>query len=170
MNSEQILVVEDDQTLRERLSLSFTKAGYFCLTAESTIQAFDILASSKIDWCLCDLKLGDRSGTEVVDYINQNKLKIKIVMLTGYGSIVSAVECIKSGVSDYLSKPVSFQEILGAFTGTKKVIKNQKIASLQEVEWEHIQKVLSDNDGNISKTAKMLNLHRRSLQRKLSNH
>lgn len=163
-----ILILEDDEALRNVLTLEFEDYGFTVIA----IKSLEEYSAYYVDYALLDLKVDGDNGLELIEDILKVNSQSRIVIYTGYGSIASAVEAIKLGASNYLSKPASFSDILKAFG----LSENQKIErstpsfarpSLSLHEYEYIQFVLNQNKGNISKTAKELGLHRQSLQRKL---
>lgn len=168
---KKILVIDDDATLRYSLAKALTRHGMSVVEAEGSQSSLTILANEKIDYVLLDLKLETESGLVLADSILSKRPGLPIVMLTGFASIKTAVEAIKLGVKDYLIKPVSIEDILKSFENDFQGNSNIPISEIplspKRLEWEHIQKVLADHDGNISKTAKAMNMHRRTLQRKL---
>ena len=165
-----LLIVEDDELFALTLSDSLDKKGFNTITAHTIENAKQAAQEHLPNFAIVDLKLNKESGLEIIPYLKQLNKKSKIVILTGYASIATAVEAIKLGAIHYLTKPVSSEEILQAFFMDKGQ-KDQKLASnplsLKRLEWEHIQRVLMENDGNISATARQLKMHRRTLQRKL---
>ena len=169
---QTILVVDDDEPLRTRLARAFRDRGFASLEAGSAEAALALAIASAPDLAVVDLRLPDRSGLELVRDLRQHVPAIRIVVLTGYGSIATALEAVRLGAAHYLPKPADADDVLAAFSrGTGEptvVVPSQDTApSLARTEWEHIQRVLADCDGNISEAARRLGLHRRSLQRKL---
>jgi two-component system response regulator RegA len=125
------------------------------------------------DLAIVDLRMANESGLDIVRQLRELDATVSIIMLTGYGSIATAIEAIKCGADHYLSKPVDVDQILSAFESIRDRERSSprpptKVPSLARVEWEHMQRVLADCGGNISQSAKLLGMHRRSLQRKLS--
>jgi two-component system, response regulator RegA len=165
-----ILVVDDDATLRRRLAQALRDRGLEVAAAGSYDEA---LAAARIDTpelALVDLRLPSRSGLDLVRALKELDPTTVIVVLTGYGSIATAVEATKLGATAYLTKPVDADQILGAFNGGTPPSAGPPsfaVPSLARVEWEHIQRVLADCGGNLSQAARLLGIHRRSLQRKL---
>lgn len=168
----KILLLEDDESLRNILKLEFEDYGFETIA----IKSLDEFLNIKVDYALLDLKVEGENGLELIEKILNQNSKCKIVIYTGYGSIASAVEAVKLGAINYLSKPASFYEILKAFSLSEKncSLVNESLEekvfsrpSLSLHEYEYIHFVLNENKGNISKTAKELGLHRQSLQRKL---
>lgn len=163
--NNHILIVEDDTRLAHSLQKDFSDAGYKVFIADRV----NAIPPLEFTHALVDLRLaaGD-FGLDAVAKIQSSSPQAKIIVLSGYGSITTAVEAVKRGAMDYLTKPTSFAEIEKAFLGVRvNNTSNFKRRSLSEVEHEYIDFVLTKNDGNISQTAKDLGLHRQSLQRKL---
>jgi len=163
------LVVDDDDIFRTRLCRAFASRGWEAVAASDGAQALDIAKQSSPDLAVVDLRLPGMNGLEIVERLRHLDETICIIMLTGYGSIATAVTATKLGANHYLGKPADADQILNAFRGIaeKPDASERSVPSLARVEWEHIQRVLSDCDGNVSHAAKLLGLHRRSLQRKL---
>lgn len=168
--NERFLIVDDDLTFAQIMRRALTRRKFdvdIFQTAEPAIYSAQIQHYSK---AIVDLKIAQDSGLETIKRLKAVNPDIEIIMLTGYSSISTAVEAIKLGALNYLCKPVDIDEILQAFLVTKesaeiKIPENP--TSLDRLEWEHIQKTLQDNEGNISATARLLGMHRRTLQRKL---
>ena len=165
-----VLVVDDDDVFRTRLGKAFQDRGFEVRTALSAEQAIRLARQDSPEFAVVDLRMPGASGLDVVRELHGIDPATAIVMLTGYGSIATAVEAVRAGAVHYLSKPVDIDQILAAFEGKAAPDAGGEggVPSLARVEWEHIQRVLSDCDGNISRAARLLGLHRRSLQRKLS--
>ena len=167
-----ILLVDDDEIFRKRLALAFSRRGFTVHEAGDFDSAMTVLQECEPEMALIDLRMPGRSGIELVAEAKRLQPGIKIVVLTGYGSIATASQAIKLGALHYLPKPADVDEILLAFSKDDDLsisIDRHELTtpSLARVEWEHIQRVLADCDGNISEAARKLNIHRRSLQRKL---
>jgi len=169
-----ILLVDDDDAFRKRLGRAFADRGYDVRTAANYDEA---LASARADspqFAVVDLKMPGRSGLEVVRDLKAIDPTTKIVVLTGYGSIATAVDAVKLGAKHYLPKPADADEILAALTRNEPAVEASAqefpAPSLARAEWEHIQRVLADSGGNISEAARRLGMHRRSLQLKLRKH
>ncbi len=171
MSNRQLLLVDDDDVFLRVLGKAMTKRG------------FDVLSSSNITDAVCharrfvpamavvDLKLDGESGLDLIPQLIDINQNMNIVVLTGYSSIATAVTAIKRGASDYLSKPVTADDVKNALAGNsprREALEKFSPMSVERVEWEHIQKVLKENDGNISATARSLGMYRRTLQRKLA--
>lgn len=167
-----MLLVDDEETFRHRLAQALTRRGFIVREAGDFEAAMAILGDWRPDLALIDLRMPGRSGLELLAEVKRSQPAIRIVVLTGYGSIATASQAIKLGAINYLPKPADVDEILQAFAedgGPLMPISPEELPppSLARVEWEHIQRVLTDCDGNISEAARKLNIHRRSLQRKL---
>jgi two-component system response regulator RegA len=167
-----ILIVDDEEIFRRRLALAFTRRGFAVHEAGDFGGAITALQEFEPKMALIDLRMPGRSGIELVAEMKKLQPNIKMVVLTGYGSVTTASQAIKLGALSYLPKPAEVDEILQAFskdTDLSISIDPQELTppSLARVEWEHIQRVLADCNGNISEAARRLNIHRRSLQRKL---
>ncbi|MCA9503217.1 MAG: response regulator [Spirochaetaceae bacterium] len=168
-----ILLVDDDEAFRRRLARSLRERGPEVVEAGSLAEAVAQQAASRPARAILDLRLGDGSGLEVLAALREADPGIACVVLTGYGSIATAVEAVRGGAVHYLTKPADADEILAAF-GTPTTppslppASEPEVPSLHRVEWEHIQRVLNDCDGNVSETARRLGMHRRTLQRKLA--
>ena len=170
-----ILIVDDDQTLRRRIARAFEERGFDVRTAANFDEAVEVARADSPQLALIDLKMPGRSGIDLVRELRAIDETTNIVVLTGYGSIATAIEAIRLGASHYLSKPADVDEIIQAFnkdpnTSLPVGDVEPEVPSLARVEWEHIQRVLNDCDGNVSEAARRLRMHRRSLQLKLRKH
>ena len=168
------LVVDDDEVFRVRLCRAISDRGWEASGAADGATALDLAAAHSPDLAIVDLRLPGMGGIDIVRELRKLDETTCIIMLTGYGSIATALTATKLGANDYLSKPADADEILSTY---QKYLSGQpdesdeaslSVPSLARVEWEHIQRVLADCEGNISQAAKLLGLHRRSLQRKLA--
>ncbi len=170
MEEQSILVIDDDSIFRERLRKAFAARGFSAFAAASGEEAAQIAQSRTFHAATVDLKLPQESGLTIIEKLHKINPQTKILVLTGYGSIATAVDAMKKGAINYLSKPADADQILDALNEKRLPSKSKEIKtpSLSRVEWEHIQRVLSECDGNISKASKILGLHRRSLQRKIA--
>lgn len=167
----RLLLVEDDQVYAELLSRALTRAGYECVTVNEAAAALAVIAGRPADAVILDLKLADETSLSLIAPLRQQLPQARIILLTGYASIATAVEAIKLGADDYLPKPANTATILAALAGevTAKAVKQlEQPLSPRRLEWEHIQRVLAEHDGNVSAAARALGLHRRTLQRKLA--
>jgi two-component system response regulator RegA len=170
----KILVVDDDERFRSRLTKALVARGYDACEAGDADSALAVAKAQRPGRAIVDLRMPGKSGLEVVSQLAALDPEIQIVVLTGYGSIATAVEAVRRGAIEYLSKPVDTEQILAVFdrdSETNHLPTNPPpeptTPSLARVEWEHIQRILSDCGGNISEAARRLGIHRRSLQRKL---
>lgn len=166
--SIQVLLLEDDQAFANSLVNKFAQYAHTVHHCDS-LQALETWLSSSIavDLILLDLKLENETSLNSIAQLRQAYPDSKIFMITAYASIATTVEAIKQGADDYLPKPVTYSEIWQAYQGKQTAIEQEEIVSPKRLEWEYIQRVLQENEGNISQTAKQLNMHRRTLQRKL---
>lgn len=163
-----ILVVDDDETLRMRMAKAFEKRGYVAWTAACCDDVEAILRDKRPARAVLDLKMPGRSGLETLRILLEQSPETQAVILTGYGSISNAVDAIKIGAVNYVTKPANADEILAAFEqGDEPLTRELQPQSLAEAEWDHIQRVLNDCGGNISEAARQLDIPRRTLQRKL---
>ncbi|NNL67233.1 MAG: response regulator [Myxococcales bacterium] len=168
-----ILVVDDDLPFRERLTRALADRGFDVRAAANPEQALESARSESPELAIVDLRMPGGSGLDVVGALTALDPATRIVVLTGYGSIATAVEAVRRGAVDYLSKPADVDEILARFARDgdrppEPVPEDASVPSLARVEWEHINRILTDCDGNVSQAARLLGLHRRSLQRKLA--
>jgi two-component system response regulator RegA len=169
----KILVVDDDETLCKRLARSFERRDYDAQTAFGYEEAVAALDGFCPDLAVIDLRLGDGSGLHLLEELMETAPESEAIMLTGYGSISTAVDATKLGATNFIQKPADVDDILAAFErGTKKpgeaVETEYEAPSLERTEWEHINRVLDDCGGNKSEAARRLGIHRRTLQRKLN--
>jgi two-component system response regulator RegA len=162
-----VLIVDDDAAFRERLVRAMRDRGYEATGVADHASAIRAARDESPELALVDLRLPGGSGLEVVRDLKTLDASTVVVVLTGYGSIATAVESIKLGAASYLTKPADADQIVAAFDGTPPT-DDAEAPSLARVEWEHIQRILADCGGNISQAARILGIHRRSLQRKLS--
>lgn len=169
-NGRSILVVDDDEMLRTRLVRALTTRGFDASGAPGYDEALALARADSPEMALVDLRLPGHSGLDLVRELKALDPATCIVVLSGYGSIATAVESLKLGATNYLSKPVDVDQVLAAFGGSAPGTESSEVEvpSLARVEWEHIQRVMADCGGNVSQAARLLGLHRRSLQRKLS--
>jgi two-component system response regulator RegA len=167
-----VLVVDDDEVFRQRLARALAERGLEVRTASDFLTALAAAGSDPPELAVVDLRMPGRSGLELVQELRKLDPATRILVLTGYGSIATAVEAMKLGAIHYLPKPADADEILAALGGTEAGAPGQPPAvstpTLARAEWEHINRVLGDCQGNISEAARRLGLHRRSLQRKLA--
>jgi two-component system response regulator RegA len=164
-----MLIVDDDEMLRERLARAFQERGFEVTTASRGSEALARVREETPEYAVLDLRMPDQNGLEVMKAIRALDPATRILILTGYGSIATAVEATRLGAVGYLPKPADADEILAAFAGQggAAAAGHVETPSLARTEWEHIQRVLADCGGNVSDAARRLGIHRRSLQRKL---
>lgn len=168
-----LLLVDDDQDFLSALEPAMRKRGFLVSLAISAESAFELAKIDPPEFAVVDLKMSGNSGLVLVRQLASLNAGTRIVVLTGFASVTTAVEAIKLGATHYLAKPVDADEIVAAFKkqrGNDAVELASNPLSVERLEWEHIQRVLAENDGNISATARSLNMHRRTLQRKLNKH
>jgi two-component system response regulator RegA len=167
--AQSLLIVDDDEPFRTRLVRAFTDRGFDVAGAGNFDEAMDAARRDSPELALVDLRLPGKSGLDVVQGLKTIDVTTNIVVLTGYGSIATAVESMKCGATSYLTKPVDADQIAAAFApAPRDGAIATPVQTLARVEWEHIQRVLADCDGNVSQAARLLGIHRRSLQRKLA--
>lgn len=177
--SRPLLIVDDDATFVRVLSRALTSRGFEVVSAGSSEEARALARRYRPGYCVLDLKLGEESGLRLIPELKQLVPDMRILLLTGYASIATAVEAIKRGAHDYLAKPVDADAVVrGLLDGDAgsddedddSLDAPEAPLALRRLEWEHIQRVLTECDGNISETARRLGMHRRTLQRKLAKH
>lgn len=168
--SASLLLVDDDATFCRVLSAALEKRGFAVTVAHNVEQAIPLAESNPPEFAVVDLKMGGAPGLVLVKILHKLDPNTRVVVLTGYASIATAVEAIKLGATQYLSKPANADEIVAAFDHApdSNVPLRTQPAQIERLEWEHIQRVLREHEGNISATARALNMHRRTLQRKLA--
>jgi len=167
-----VLIVDDDSTLRQRLARAFEERGFDVRTAADYDEAMRLAEDDSPEMAIVDLRMPGRSGLELTRDLHDLDPQTRILVLTGYGSIATAIEAMRLGAMNYLPKPADVDDIIAAFEKGEapplSVPETEYLApSLARAEWEHINRVLTDCAGNISEAARRLGLHRRSLQRKL---
>lgn len=173
LRGKTVLVVDDDEILRDRLARSFTRRGFEATSAGSHDEAVAIIESTTIDLAVIDLRMPGESGLVVLRDLMAAQPDALAVILSGYGSIATAIDAVRLGAVDFVQKPTDVDQLLEAFARAMEVDPlverdpSYEPPSLARAEWEHIQRVLHDCGGNVTKAAKMLGLHRRTLQRKL---
>ena len=166
-----LLLVDDDVTFCKVLAIALKKRGFAVSVAPDVDTALLLAHDSPPEYAVIDLKMPGPSGLILVEKLKELDEQTLIVVLTGYASITTAVEAIKLGATHYLAKPADADEIVAALhkeSGDAQIAINPSPLSVDRLEWEHIQKILAENQGNISATARALNMHRRTLQRKLT--
>ncbi|MFT7006845.1 MAG: two-component system response regulator RegA [Colwellia sp.] len=170
---KKLLIVEDDIIFANTLKRRLTKHDFDCVHVETNSEALLACHRHKPDYVLLDMKLSQETTLNIITPIRQLRPKSRIILLTGFASIATAVDAIKLGADDYLTKPLDTQTLLAALNDSKvcdmttHTELDGETLSAEQVQWQHIQQVLKANDGNISATARQLSMHRRTLQRKL---
>ena len=167
---KSLLIVDDDDPLRMRLARAMEKKGFQVKDAKTVENAIKMVISSPPKFALVDLRLEDGNGLDVVREINKVKKDSRIVMLTGYGNLPTAVAAVKSGAIDYMAKPVDADDVEAALLADpeSKAKPPENPMSADRVKWEHIHRVFELCNRNVSETARRLKMHRRTLQRILS--
>lgn len=165
-----LLLVDDDEIFLNRLVRAMEKRGFHVSRALSVAEAKAIIKASAPAYAVVDLRLEDGNGLDVVDALREAREDARIVVLTGYGAIATAVAAVKMGATDYLSKPADADDITGALLARGETLPPPPEApmSADRVRWEHIQRVFEQCDRNVSETARRLHMHRRTLQRILA--
>ena len=167
---KSLLIVDDDNPFRERLARAMEKKGFSVSQAEGVKKGIDSIKIKKPAFAVVDLRLNDGNGLEVVKELQASSNDCKIIMLTGYGNIPTAVAAIKEGAIDYIAKPADADDVEKALLAdpNKKPAPPENPMSADRVKWEHIHRVFELCNRNVSETARRLKMHRRTLQRILS--
>ena len=168
--NKSLLIVDDDNPFRERLARAMEKKGFVVTQAESVKKGIDSLKLTKPAFAVVDLRLNDGNGLEIVKEIQNLNIHSRIIMLTGYGNIPTAVAAIKHGAIDYLAKPADADDVEKALLADpkSKALPPENPMTADRVKWEHIHRVFELCNRNVSETARRLKMHRRTLQRILS--
>ena len=174
-DQKTFLIIDDDETLVMVTSRALSKRGFQVFTALNGDDALTLCEQHEPNFISLDLKLAEETGLHLIPKLKQISPDSKIVMLTAYASIATAVDAIKLGAHQYLCKPVDADQLLAGFEddnlqGPSSATVSDQPISVKRLEWERIQQALQNNDGNISATARELGMHRRTLQRKLQKH
>lgn len=164
------LLLEDDWPLAQMLTKALTRRGEDVVHCETVEQALALAREQQFQRAVFDLKLANETSMPAIAPFLAQQRDCKLVVLTGYASIASAVQAVKEGAHDYLCKPVSTAQLLAAFDAQVEILvyESEQPLSVDRLEWEHIQRVMQENDHNVSATARALGMHRRTLQRKLA--
>lgn len=167
-----LLIVDDDAPLRDRLAKAMERKGFQVITAGSVAEAESLPDTRLPNYALIDLRLSDGYGLSVVETLNARKPAMRIVIMTAYGNIASAVKSVKLGAADYLAKPVDADAAAAALLAEKASLPPppENPMTPERVRWEHIQRVFEQCGRNVSDTARRLDMHRRTLQRILNKH
>jgi two-component system response regulator RegA len=165
-----LLIVDDDKPFLQRLARAMETRGFVVDTAESVAEGVGKVESSPPGFAVVDMRLDDGNGLDVVEALRRRRPDSRIIVLTGYGNIATAVNAVKLGAIDYLAKPADADEVYAALTREpgEKAAPPENPMSADRVRWEHIQRVYELCDRNVSETARRLNMHRRTLQRILA--
>ncbi len=164
---QRMLVCDDDTAFRRRLARSLRDKGFIVYEAANVTEALEAFVEYRPERVLVDLRMPGESGLTLVSEIARRYEMCKVVVLTGFGSISTALDAVRRGAVNYLTKPASVAQILASFTSDPLDSPTEQMPSLAEVEAEYVQRVLDQCGGNVSQSAKILGVHRRSLQRKL---
>ena len=169
-----LLLVDDDEVFRERLARALGDRGYAVETAADSPAAKQVVRGARFQYAVVDLRMPGESGLELVSFLRAESPLTRVVVLTGYGSIVSAVEAMRLGAHNYLSKPADADDVIAALTSDSSgaapaaaAAREAPPPSLARAGWEHIQRILADTGGNVSQAARRLGITRRTLQLKL---
>jgi two-component system response regulator RegA len=165
-----LLILDDDAAFRTRLARALEQRGFEVSAVASVAEANEIATKSPPAYAVLDLRLEDGSGLSVVEALNKSRPDCRVVMLTGYGAIATAVAAVKAGALDYLAKPADPEDIVKALLAKpdEKPEPPENPMSADRIRWEHIQRVYELCGHNVSETARRLNMHRRTLQRILA--
>jgi two-component system response regulator RegA len=169
-DDKTLLIVDDDRPFRERLARAMQSRGFDVLSAETVHEGIAIVKERPPAYAVVDLKLDDGNGLDVVETLHDTRPNARVVVLTGFGNIATAVAAVKFGAIDYLPKPADADDIMGALLAAPGAKPNppENPMSADRVRWEHIQRVYELCGHNVSETARRLNMHRRTLQRILA--
>jgi len=167
-----LLIVDDEKNLRDQLAKAMERRGFIVKTAESVAEGYAVAQPDPPDFAVVDLRLGDGSGVNLVEKLRELRPQMRVIMLTGYGNIATAVAAVKAGAIDYLAKPADADAVAAALLNPEGPLPNppERPMSADRVRWEHIQRVFEQCDRNVSETARRLKMHRRTLQRILAKH
>ena len=167
---KSLLILDDDDPFRNRLARAMEKKGFQVKEAKSVEEGLKIVKNAPTNFALVDLRLEDGSGLEVVKALHKIKVESRIVMLTGYGNLPTAVAAVKAGAIDYIAKPVDADDVEAALLASpeSKAKPPENPMSADRVKWEHIHRVFELCNRNVSETARRLKMHRTTLQRILS--
>lgn len=171
MGTRTVLLVDDDPVFSRVLTRALQQRGFIVASAQDLQHGQAAIAAAPPDYAILDLNVGGTSGLKLIAPLKDANPQCRILILTGYASIATAVDAIKLGADQYLSKPVEVDAIVRALTAVGPPDADaapQEPLSVSRLEWEHIQRLLTEHDGNISATARALKMHRRTLQRKLA--
>ena len=167
---KSLLILDDDDPLRGRLSRAMEKKGFIVKEAKTVLEGLELVKKSPPNFAVIDLRLDDGNGLDVIKELSKSKPDCRIVMLTGYGNLPTAVAAVKAGAIDYIAKPVDADDVESALLAApeSKAKPPENPMSADRVKWEHIHRVFELCNRNVSETARRLKMHRRTLQRILS--
>ena len=170
IQDRSLLIIDDDRPFRERLSKAMIRRNFDANTAKNVKEGLQCIEQNPPAFATIDMRLGDGSGLDIVPYLQDRRENCRMVILTGYGNIASAVAAVKAGAVDYLAKPADADQIEAALLAQGDGLPPPPTnpMSADRVRWEHIQRVYEQCDQNVSETARRLNMHRRTLQRILA--
>ena len=169
-SERSVLIVEDDRSFLQRLAKALEQRGFAVTTAESVVDGLSEVERTAPSFAVVDMRLGDGNGLDVVSALKQRRPEARAIVLTGYGNIATAVNAVKIGAVDYLSKPADADDVVAALLALdhKQIAPPENPMSADRVRWEHIQRIYELCGRNVSETARRLNMHRRTLQRILA--
>ncbi len=173
LNAQSILLVDDSFVLRDRLAMAFQERGFRVSVAGNYDEALTVFRQQPTDLAVLDLRMPGKPGLALLPELKRIRPETKVLILSGFGSIATAIDAIRLGATNFLPKPADADDILNAFArggseiDVPEVEEAISVPTLAQAEWEHIHRVLADCAGNISEAARRLGIHRRSLQRKL---
>jgi two-component system response regulator RegA len=178
LEARSMLLVDDDETFRERLARALRDRGFDVRTASNFSEGVRLAEEDSPEYAVIDLRMPGKGGMDLLRELKRVDAGTRTVILTGYGSIATAVEAVRLGAINFIPKPADADDVVAAFEKYERgdpmdgpaVTSTYRAPTLARMEWEHIQRVLSDCGGNISESARRLGIHRRSLQRKLQRH
>jgi two-component system response regulator RegA len=173
VTEKRILLVDDDAVFVKVLSRALSTRGFLVTASLDAAGALNVLRGQSMDFAVVDLRIGRENGLSLIPEMLDIQPRLRILLLTGYASIATAVEAIRRGAHDYLAKPVDADAVVRALLDehphsvSEDDAADDSVPRLKRLEWEHIQRVMAECDGNVSEAARRLGLHRRTLQRKL---
>jgi two-component system response regulator RegA len=169
-SERSLLIVEDDRSFLQRLAKALEQRGFTVATAESVAEGLSQVEKAAPAFAVVDMRLGDGNGLDVISALKRRRPEARAIILTGYGNIATAVNAVKLGAVDYLSKPADADDVVAALLAVdnKKIEPPENPMSADRVRWEHIQRIYELCGRNVSETARRLNMHRRTLQRILA--
>ena len=172
MPEKTLLIVDDEKNLRDQLAKAMERRGFTVSTASGIQEGCAVAQDNPPAYAVVDLRLTDGSGVDLVQYLRELRPQMRVIMLTGYGNIATAVAAVKAGAIDYLPKPVDADAVAAALLAHCGPLPQppERPMSADRVRWEHIQRVFEQCDRNVSETARRLKMHRRTLQRILAKH